>query len=43
MCFVFIVVSVVFVVKTMWFCGFPTSTAGSMKVVCFNVVHIIEI
>jgi hypothetical protein len=39
MCFVFVVVSVVFVARTVWFCGFLASTAGSMKADCFNVVH----
>jgi hypothetical protein len=43
MCFVFVVVSVVFVVKTMWFCGFLTSIAGSMKTYCFDVVHSTEV
>jgi len=39
MCFVFIVVSVIFVAKIVWFCGFPTSITSSMKVDDFNVVH----
>jgi hypothetical protein len=39
MCFVFVVMNVVFVARTTWFCGFPTSTIGSMKAYCFNVVH----
>jgi len=39
MCFVFVVVSVVFATRTMWFCGFLVSTASSMKANYFNVVH----
>jgi hypothetical protein len=43
MCFVFVVVSVVFVARTVWFCGFPASTVGSIKADYFNVVHGIEV
>jgi len=43
MCFVFIVVSVVFVVRIAWFCGFPASIACSMKTYYFNVVHGTEV
>ncbi len=30
-CFVFVVVNVVFIIRTAWFCGFPTSTTSSIK------------
>ncbi len=43
MCFIFVVVSVVFAARTVWFCGFPASIAGSMKADCFNMVHDTEV
>ncbi len=39
MCFDVIIMSVVFAARIARFCGFPTSTTGRMKAICFNVVH----
>jgi len=43
MCFVFVIMNIVFATRIAGFCGFPSSTIGSMKAIGLNAVHGIEV